>query len=326
MAGKTKRIVAPSLAMMMLALMLGAFQNCTVPAQFGEAGNTQKPQVGGDGNGTGYEGKPYANPDIAKECTDGDSAKSRIIETKSGELYLTRANCAPVAPAKKISQDFVHYDEGLDHSVSVYVFQNRLFQAEPTRADGDGQSPNGGAGGPSSPTLPAFSGPLYAFCKAQKQGVVYADIKIVKSAGDANAYAARVTSKYVSEVKLSSEISGSYKCGEGKSYVSSVIPGRGYFHLGQAVFMMQTSGASAGAPSLAISPTNPDALMQGVLVRVSTNFLQDLLLTNGATDSENACISRFTDSVTPNQGAPLTGNCFLANPPMALNVDFESGS
>lgn len=92
-------------------VLIPFYQNCSSPNAEFTANSTQVPSPlvaappsssYSGGNGGGYDGKPFVLPDLTRACTDGDGARSRIVE-KAGVHRLIRLDCANLATAQVVT-------------------------------------------------------------------------------------------------------------------------------------------------------------------------------------------------------------------------------
>lgn len=125
-----KLITALPLALVLVV----AFQNCSSPGAEFSSGSTKQDLVAAPpsssysgGNGGGYDGKPYVLPDLARTCTDGDAARSRIVE-KAGVFRLVRRDCSNLSspPVVSVTRAQTIATDSLVYDSKVFDSQDRL--------------------------------------------------------------------------------------------------------------------------------------------------------------------------------------------------------
>ena len=134
--------------------MILCFQNCSGLAQFTSAmemsaSGSSGAGGGGGSNGGGYEGKPYIQRDLARSCSDGDEAKSRVY-LKEGSFYLARKDCLNMAkPYARIAAELL--------ASGAVVFEDRVLND----AEADSTRPR-----------------TVRFCRGQRTDVSFGAIKV----------------------------------------------------------------------------------------------------------------------------------------------------
>lgn len=102
-----------------VSILLLAFQNCS----FAAAPNLNFGVAKLNGNGTGYDGKPYGS---YGNCNGTVALKSKIVVATDGTVSLVRANCQDLTVPQVVDSKNLKYS-GYDSN--VFVFDAAIFDA-----------------------------------------------------------------------------------------------------------------------------------------------------------------------------------------------------
>lgn len=101
------------------ASLLVSFQNCSTPIDF--AGFESK----ANGNGTGYDGKPFGNHGICSNTgTPAVALKNEILVKSDGTMNMTKSDCIDLDPPIPVDVSAVKRPL---NSGAFFVYQNEIY-------------------------------------------------------------------------------------------------------------------------------------------------------------------------------------------------------
>lgn len=318
MGNKTKRVIAPYLASMMVGLLLVGFQNCTVATEFSSAqqvaakGGGTDDGVGSDGgaggNGTGYEGKTYAYATEQAPCDDGNLVRARIRVKKDGLPYLVRIDCKRIPREKQIPLDtqLAVFKEFLAAETGLYVYQEHIFLEEPEgTADDEMRLPAPPNQNP-QPKVVAFCGYGDSIKRVFSDALIFQKPDAADSSQPTtqfHQYTVNVMTTYLNSGIVSNSSSGN--CRQGSKYFAT-LDIQGMVNPSQIYLQINPYNGGGDKFQLYMAGTPPTNLP--IPITADTSYPQYLFLGSGTIDDTVSCENQSSSG--SGNGAML-GKCYL---------------